>query len=138
MVATYSNELSSCLSFSSEERLLILCTRLELTLDQRQELDTLLAGRLNWDRVLYKSQWHKLSGLLYRHCRDQDNRDRVPAGVMFQLKVMYLANVAKNLCFQSEFRRILEALKAQAIPVIACSWCTNKSRSTMGRSPTSP
>ena len=113
------SNLVASLKLTPEERLLVLSARLSLAEDQRDELNSLLVGPLDWDQVVCKSQWHKLSALLYRHLRDQDNREWVPVAVMSQLKAIYLANVARNLCFQSEFRRTSEALKAHDIPVIA-------------------
>lgn len=101
-----------------EERLIVICARLCLDQSQRDELTALLAGQLRWDQVLYKSQWHKLTALLYRHLNREDSRGRVPVEVMDQLKQTYLSNVARNLYFQDELRRALDALKAQNIPVI--------------------
>lgn len=112
------NDLLSSLNLSPEERLLVICARLCLDQAQRDELNSLLAGPLRWDQVLYKSQWHQLSALLYRHINHEGSRGRVPAEAMDELKGMYLANLARNLYFQPELRKALEALREQDIPVI--------------------
>ena len=106
------------LNLTPEERLLVLCARLNLDQDQQRELNGLLAGRLDWDQVLHKSQGHQLSALLQRHLASQGCRDHIPAEVRDQFKAAYLANVAKNLYSLAELRKALEALQAQDIPVI--------------------
>ena len=106
------------LNLPPEERVLILCARLHLSQDQIDELSSILVGPLDWDRVMYKSYGHKLTALLYRHLKDPENGEAVPTSVMAQLRATYLGNVAKNLCFQTELRSALDALRAQNIPVI--------------------
>ena len=101
-----------------EDRLLVLCARLNLDDVQHHELNSLLAGRLDWDQVLHKSRGHQVSALLHRHLANQGCRDHIPAGVRDQFKAAYLTNVARNLFYQVELRRALDALRAQDIPVI--------------------
>lgn len=111
------------LNLSPEERLLVICARLSLTEEQREELNTLLAGTngrspLQWDQVVYKAQWHDLAPLVYHHLRHLDNRNCIPAEAADQLKASYLANVARNLFFQAELRRALVALREQGVAVV--------------------
>ena len=117
-MSSTTSDLISQLNPTPEERLLVICARLELAQNQRDELIALLAGLLDWEQVLHKAQWHDLAALVFHHLRGLDNRNQIPAQAMGQLKATYVANVARNLYFQAELRRALEVLKTQEIPVI--------------------
>lgn len=105
------------LDLSPEERLLILCARLRLTPEQRDELEALVAGPLSWELIVHKVRWHLFS-LLFQHLRGLENRDKVPAEVMDWLKNSYVTNVARSLFFQNELRQVLEALRSRGLPVV--------------------
>ena len=105
------------LDLSPEERLLILCARLRLTPEQRDELETLAAAPLSWEQVVHKVRWH-LFPLLFHHLQDLENRDKVPTEVMDWLKNSYVTNVARSLFFQNELRQVLEVLRTRGLPVI--------------------
>ena len=111
-------DLVASLNLTPEERLLIICARLNLDQEQRDALNSLLLGPLNWDQVLYKSQWHNITALVYHHVHPLEASVRVPPEAMDQLKATYLANVARNIYYQAELRGALNALTAQDVPVI--------------------
>jgi len=112
------SDLVASLKLTPEEKLLILCARLSLAHDQRDELTSLLLGPLDWDQVVYKSQWHSLTGLVFHHLHRLEQWSLVPPGAKEQLKAAYLANIARNLYFQEELRKALEGLHRLEIPVI--------------------
>lgn len=118
MIGTYQQGgLLQQLDLSPEERLLILCARLKLTSQQRDELNSLVAGPMDWERVAYKARWH-LFPLLFHHLRDLENKDLVPADTMEWLKGTYVTNVARSLFFRNELRKVLEVLQSREIPAI--------------------
>jgi len=112
-MSSTTSDLISQLNPTPEERLLLICARLELAQNQRDELVALLAGLLDWEQVLHKAQWHDLTALVFHHLRRLENWSQVPAEARGQLKATYVGNVARNLYFQVELRKALEALKAQ-------------------------
>ena len=80
---------------SAEERVLVLCSRLNLDLVQRNELEALVSGPLHWDRIIYKVRWH-LFPLLFRHLQQLEDKEAVPAEVMDWLKTAYVTNVGRG------------------------------------------
>lgn len=118
-MAPVSEQTSSVDLFSStpEERLLVLCSRLELNLVQLNELEALVSGPLRWDWILHKARWH-LFPLLFRHLQRLENKGSIPSEVMDWLKTAYITSAGRSLYFDSEMRRILEELNAREIPVI--------------------
>ena len=78
-MSSTTSDLISQLNPTREEKLLVICARLELTQTQLDELVALLAGPLDWEQVLYKAEWHDLSPLVFHHQRGLDNRNQVPA-----------------------------------------------------------
>lgn len=57
------------LDLSPEQRLLLLCARLDLSKTQRNELISLVESSLCWGKVLYQAQWHGLTGLVFHHLK---------------------------------------------------------------------
>lgn len=106
------------LDLSYEERLLLLCARLDLSKTQRNELDSLVGSSLCWEKVLYLAQWHGLTGLVFQHLEGSENWQSVPTEVREQLKAVYLSNGARNFQNQSELVRVLDALRENDIPVV--------------------
>lgn len=106
------------LDLSPEERLLLLCARLDLSQTQRNELDSLVGTSLRWEKVLYLAQWHGLTGLVFHHLQGLGNWQMVPPEVGDQLKAAYLANGAKNLPGRAELTQVLAALEERDILVI--------------------
>jgi len=110
-------QLLSSLDLSPEERLLVLCARLNLDEEQRAELNTLVEGDLNWELVMDRVQW-QMATMIFHHLRSLDNPKVVPAKVTDWFKSAYLSNVGRNLFFQAELKKILDALTAAGIPAI--------------------
>lgn len=106
------------LHLSSEERLLLACARVNLRTKDGNVLDDLLSEGLNWQDVLDKARWHRLSGLLYHHLRGEEYSPRVPAQVLGQLKTTYYFNVARYLCQRTELANVLKATAANSIPIM--------------------
>jgi hypothetical protein len=105
------------LDLSPEERLLLICARLDLSQAQRNELDSLVGASLRWEKVLYRAQWHGLTGLVFHHLKSLGNWQLVPPEVRDQLRAAYLANGAKTS--RSELTQVLAALEERDIPVIS-------------------
>ena len=106
------------LSLSPEERLLLLCARLDLSQAQRNELDSLVGTPLRWEKVLYLAQWHGLTGLVFRHLGELEKWHLAPPEVRDQLKAAYLANGARNFQARAELIKVLAALESKGVPVV--------------------
>ena len=106
------------LNLSPENRLLVLCARLDLTPDQRDQVETLLQGApLDWDQVVHKVRWH-LFPLVFRHLQGMENKGKVPAEIMVWLKAAYVTNAARSIYFRQELNKVLEKLRAEGVSVI--------------------
>ena len=104
---------------SKEHELLVHCSRLELTSDERARLDELLeCERFSWDVIVRDARWHRVSALVMRHLRSSDRCGQVPSEILDQLKEDYHRNTITNLSLYVELRRIVRALHDEEIPVI--------------------
>jgi hypothetical protein len=111
------SQLLSNLNLSPEERLLVLCARLNLNEEQRAELNALVSASPDWEELMNRVQW-QMSIMVFHHLRTLDRPELVPARVMDWFKSSYLSNVGRNLFFQAELRKVLETLTAAGIPAI--------------------
>lgn len=102
-----------------EDRLLLLCARLELSPLEGQRLEALLQDRrLSWERLLRKAEWYRVSALVYYHLRGYAGPGAPPAWAIQRLKAGYVRNAARNVYLMSRLRRALDALRARGIPAI--------------------
>ncbi len=106
------------LPLASEDRLLLTCARVALGPSDCEELVSLLAHPLRWDRIVEKAQWHKLGGLAFSHLRGPEYVHQVPGGALDNLKGQYLRNIARRMYYRAELGRVLVALGERGIPVI--------------------
>ncbi len=64
-----------------EDELLICCTRVSLSDEIRDRLESLLGQQLDWQTVLNRSWWHRIRPLVWRHLSAQP-AGRVPAAFL--------------------------------------------------------
>src|SRR5262245_30090649 len=68
-----------------------------------------------WDRTLDIAAWHRLSPILFRHLRSNDD---VPRAVLETLERAYLENAARNAFLRDALERALQALAAADVPAM--------------------
>jgi len=103
---------------SREDAILIHCARLNLSLARREALKDLLARELDWDLLLEKATWYRLSCLVSHHLRSADLSAFVPQLVLQKLQRIYYLSLARNMLFQDGLSQLLSALNGEGIPVI--------------------
>ncbi len=103
---------------SREEELLIHCARLELSGSRHEAVKDLLVRGLNWDLLLEKAAWHRLSCLVCHHLKSADLSVLVPPHVLQKLQRLKYASLARNMLLQDELSSILSAFNKEGIPVI--------------------
>lgn len=103
---------------SREERLLVACARLKLTADIQQAVRQLLADGLDWELLLDKATWHRLSPLVSYHLTRQELSGFVPPMMLARLKRIRYASLARNILLQNELSLILSAFEQRGIRVI--------------------
>lgn len=105
---------------SIEDRLLLLCARLELSSIDRIELQHVLSHKsLSWDKALNKARLQYLVAFLFHHLNQPEFKPYVPHWAMENLKQAYFRNGLRNRLLQTELCNVLETLQVEGIPVIA-------------------
>ncbi len=102
----------------AEYQLLLCCSRTALAGTYSSAVGKLLDGHLDWPLVLELASWHRLSGLLFHALRQEEFNKHVPQWVMQELEEVYYGNFARNLYYQAELGKALQALQAEGIPTI--------------------
>ncbi len=101
---------------TTEDRLVLLCARVELEPWHAEELARLIHGSVDWDQVLVRVTRHGISTLLHRHLREH----RIPASVAGALEASTRAARLQVLRQRAEALRLLDALagaNVEAIPL---------------------
>jgi hypothetical protein len=102
---------------SCEDQLVLLLARGELALHHQTRIPELLATPLQWPAILERAKIHQVSPLLYRNLRNLGFAN-VPAEVLAELRVLYLANALRNQLLAEESARLLGLLNTAGIRVI--------------------
>lgn len=103
------------MNISNENRLLLYCTQTRIPKERLTQVGELVGRQLNWQNVLKSAYYQGIAPLLYRNLKDI--RD-IPSEVISALKKAYYWNMARNMYFYTELRRILEAFGEKDLGVI--------------------
>ena len=103
--------------FSKEERLLICCSRKEMSKDCRLETRDILLSGVNWSYVLKTGGRHGMLSLVYLHLKDEDEI-AIPSWVTERLEDFYYRIIYRNMRIYSLLKLILKGLSDRRIPVI--------------------
>ena len=108
----------STLDVSPENRLLLLCARIELAPAGEQALRQLVSGELDWDQVVTGAVRHGIPSLIFYHLQALGLQAAVPPQSWSTLKHAF--QVARLLTMRQRFEtgRLLDALRAASVPVI--------------------
>ncbi len=111
---------------AQEERLLLLCARLNLDPPTSAAIQELARRALDWDAFVQLATRHAVLPLVYRSLKAA-GADGVPQAAMEALESQYRRNSMKNLLFCCRLADLVARLKAEGIrsvalkgPVLAC------------------
>lgn len=90
-----------------ENRIIILCSRLNLTPQDLSGIQSLIASDLDWEMIIKKANFEGVSPLLYSHLKKY--KTRIPENAMKSLKERYILITARNI---STYRRLTPLLQA--------------------------
>jgi len=100
---------------SSEVKLLILGSRVELNPSQKSEFKQILHKDLNWHELLKRAHLENVSPLLYRNLKVYE--DKVPDEVVSQLNRIYITNFGRNLYLLNALKPVLQAVEDSGMRV---------------------
>ena len=106
------------LNLSSEDKLLLYCSRLSISEDIKHKIEEILNEALDWDYILDCSIKQGISPLFYWNLRKISNGKDVPYEVMKSLEKIYYSNLARNMILYDELGKILKAFKKAGIDTI--------------------
>jgi len=92
---------------------LILCSRVELRLDRQAELEKILDGNLDWEKVLERAQEESVLPLLYQNLKPYERK--VPDDIFRRLNQTYIRNSARNIYLLSSLKPVLMAVDQSGI-----------------------
>ena len=102
---------------SPENELLLSCARIGNGRDVKEEVERLVKSNLNWDYVVEKAHSHHLASFLY-YDLSKLSEHAVPEDVLSKLKRRCAVTAARNLRFQHELVKILDALERRGISMV--------------------
>jgi len=100
-----------------EERLLLLCSCVDIQQSDVKQLREIAESRLDWEYLMKISVFHRVYPLLYRNII-KIVPDVPPEHILSQLKEKVMRNGAKNLFLVSQLTALLNMLKEHDIPVV--------------------
>ena len=106
------------LSLSTEDKLLLYCSRLNISVDTKCKIDEILSNVLDWNYIVDCSVKQGISPLFYWNLKKISNGKDVPSEAMKVLEKMYYSNLARNMLLYDELSKILSAFKKADIDVI--------------------
>ena len=105
-------------SFQPLDKLLLLCARIDITPGDQEEIKRILGEKIDFELLLQKSYWHRISVLVARTLMLSYFRDLIPAELQTKLKEIRYHNLARNIVLQDELTRILTLFKNENINAI--------------------
>lgn len=106
------------LNLSSEEKLLLYCSRLSISDDLKHKIDEIFSNELDWNFILECSARHGVSPLFYRNLKNINHSKDVPPEIMKELEKRYYGNLARNMLLYDELGKVLKAFKREGIETI--------------------
>ncbi len=103
---------------SSENRLLLYCSRASVSRENAAELDSLLPGPLNWEFISEAARSGDILQLLYHNLKGLSNRSLIPPRLIEDSKKAYHETIARNMCLYAELQTILDAFRSAGLQAI--------------------
>jgi hypothetical protein len=105
-------------NLSREDELLVHCARLDLSRKRCEAVKDILVEGIDWDLLIKKAAWHRLSPLLAHHLMSPDLSALIPMAILKKIRGTYYQSLARSIILQNELYRLLSAFNNQEIPVI--------------------
>ncbi len=106
------------LYLSTEDKLLLYCSRLSINGDVRYKIIEILSNPLDWNYIVECSMKQGITPLFYWNLKKISNGNDVPSEVMKNLEKMYYSNLARNMLLYDELNKILKVFNKAGIDVI--------------------
>lgn len=106
------------LSLSSEDKLLLYCSRLSISEDIQCKIEEILSNVLDWNYIIDCSIKQGISPLFYWNLKKINREKDMPSEVMKNLEKMYYSNLARNMLLYDELSKILTAFQKAGIDTI--------------------
>lgn len=110
--------LSEMIYSTSEEKLLIQCSRLKHTKEQEEEIKQIISEGFNIDKFIALAIRHKVLQLVGGHLIRLDENSQIHHRFKRLFQFFYLGNKEKNEFMYLEFKKILKAFHENKIKVI--------------------
>lgn len=99
----------------AELRLLLLCSKLKIEQRERQVMDQLLVGAIDWDFFVYLTLHHKVYPIVYRYL---STLSAVPKEALLALQQQTNKNISQTLPMMAELVRVLKVMGKNGINVV--------------------
>jgi hypothetical protein len=106
------------ISLSHEDEIIIHCCRIVLDAGNVSSLKQLLNDELNWDTLIERAGWQRLSPLLSCHLLSPELLPSIPGPIQKKLQNISFVSLTRNMLLQNELSRVLTELNKEQIPVI--------------------
>lgn len=103
---------------TTEQKILVLCSRLMLSAEKRRLAEHLFNGPVNWAELLRLSQRHLVTALVYRSLESGGLSQKIPAGIREQMRNSSTRNLARNMQKRTVLLAVLDRLESQGIRTV--------------------
>jgi len=104
---------------SPEDRLLLLCARVSLNDQAREEIERVIGAGPNWEMILSRSRTEGVDALLYMHLRELERiKPQIPHTILARMKTSYQRHWARNLALTEHWAELIALLRGEGVDVI--------------------
>jgi len=104
---------------SPEDRLLLLCARVSLNDQAREEIERAIGGGPNWEMILSRSRKEGIDALLYAHLKELERvNPQIPQAILARMKASYQNNLARNLALTEHWAELIALLAREGVDAI--------------------
>lgn len=101
-----------------EVDLILACSRVRMTLAARERALRLLAGPLDWNRILSIATLHRLRPLLFKHVKGLGKANAVPARAWASIENHATHTIRRNFALTNQLAKLLRTFRDAGIAVI--------------------
>lgn len=98
--------------------ILLLAIRMELNPEEESRLAQVLAGKVDWEYLIYLAGYHNVTPLVAYNLAQGEFRFFVPESYFEKLERIYQHNICRNMLISEELTKVLSAFKRREIEVI--------------------
>lgn len=98
--------------------LVLACSRVTMTLSARERIHKLLAGPLDWNRILSIATLHRLRPLFYKHLKTFGKEAAGPPAIWKSIEDHATHTMRRNFALTNELAKLLRIFREAGIPAI--------------------